>query len=248
MINRKRKTKKRLPIILLITTVLISLMYFGLNNKHLNEIKILFHNLGSSINKALVIDYYKVDKNITLGINSELEKENIELKKLLGEKDSNYKMITAKVIKRDIEWFKQLTIDKGKKDNIEINMAVINNNGLIGKIIEVGDNYSIVQLITSNLSNSKVAVDVKGLEDYHGILSSYDKEYGLIVIDNIMKNSEIRINDSVYTNGLGGIIPSGIYIGKVVDITYDDLGLNKIVKVKPDISFDSIRYVNVIGR
>lgn len=247
MINVKKKKKNRLipPII---TLILVLIMYFTYKNKYLNDLKIFFNNIGANIENALIIKKEDIKEDISLGINKELLKENSDLKKLLDIKENNYDITTAIVLKRDISWYQTLTINKGKKDGIKKDMAVIDNNGLIGKIIEVGNNYSTVLLITSNQDNIKVAVDIEGIEDYHGILDSYDKENNLIIVNNIDKNSDINIGNKVYTNGLGGVYPSGIYIGDVVSIEYDDLGLAKRIKVETNTNYDNIRYVNIIRR
>ena len=240
-----KSNKRKLPIILLITFILVLLLFISINNKYFYKINNYFTNIGSRISNLFIIN--NLNNDINLGINRSLEEENNELKKLLNLKIENYEMITAKVIKRD-NWYQTITINKGKKDKLKKNMAVLDSNSLIGKIIDIGDNYSVIQLITSNLNNSKVAVDIKNDNTYHGILDSYDKENNLIIIKNVNKTSIINKKDKVYTNGLGGIYPEGIYIGKVVSIEEDNLNLSKIVKVKVDKDFDNIRYVNIIRK
>ena len=165
----------------------------------------------------------------------------MELKKILDLKIDNYSFITCSIINRDITWYNTLTLNKGKKDNIKKNLAVINSNGLIGRIIEVGDNYSVVELIT-NPNFSKIAVSIKGEEEYQGILDNK------LIIKNVKKGSNIKIGDKVYTNGLGGIYPSGIYIGEVINIKNDSLDLSKELEIKLNTNFNNMRYVNVIRR
>ena len=95
----------------------------------------------------------------------------------------------------------------------------------------------------------KVAVDVKNdQETFHGIIDGYLLDEQVIQVNNLSKNSNIEVGDFVYTNGLGGIYPSGIYVGKVVEVTYDHLGLSKMAKVKPDLSYDKLRYVSIVDR
>ena len=238
--------KKRKILIVLIGCIFILLIYVSYNNKYFNKINIYFKNISSKVKNDLVIN--DISNDINLGINKTLEEENNELKKIINEKETNYELITAKVIDRDITWYQTITINKGKNNNLDINMAVIDSNSLIGKIIEVGDNYSIVQLITSNLTNSKLAVDIKNENSYHGILDSYDKDNNMLIIKNVNKNSDIKTGDKVYTNGLGGIYPEGIYIGEVFKVGEDSLNLAKEVKVRINNSYDNIRYVNVIRK
>ena len=237
------KRKRKLSYTLIILSILIVLIYLG---TYFNNIKVFFHNYGAKLENIFLIKYEDFNKNISLGINKELEEENNKLKELLSLKESNYNLIISTVIKRD-NWYKYLTINKGKKDNIKKDLAVIDNNGLIGKITEVGDNYSIVSLVTSNLPDNKTSVSI-GNNNYFGILSGYNESNRTLIVDTVSKNSDIKINDKVYTNGLGKVIPEGICIGEVIDIKLDDLELSKILSIKPSINYDDIKYVGVISK
>ena len=237
------KKKNKLTHLLIIISFLIVLIYLG---TYLNDIKIFFHNYGTKLENIFLIRNEKFNKEISLSINKSLEEENNKLKELLSLKESNYNIIISTVINRD-DWYKYLTINKGKKDNIKKNMAVIDNNGLIGKIIEVGDNYSIVSLVTSNLDNNKTSVSI-GNNNYFGILSGYNKNTRTLIVDTVSKNSNIKIGDKVYTNGLGKIIPEGICIGEVIDIKLDELELSKVLSIKTSINYDDIKYVGVISK
>ena len=241
MINVRRRKKSRVLIVISVTIILIFFMYIFYKNEYLFKLSLYFSDLGYKLEDSLIINKYNFNSNISLGINKNLEEENNELRELLNIDNNAYDMITSTIIERN-DWYNSIIINKGKKDGIKKNMAVINGYGLIGKIIKVANNYSEVLLITSNL-NSKIAVDINS---YHGILDGYDN--GLLIIKNIDKNSTINIGDKVYTNGLGGIYPRGIYIGKVESVEDDKLELAKIVKISIHSNIDNIRYVNVIRR
>ena len=244
MINKKRiKNKSKLPLIILMITILIFTMYITYNSKLLKNIHMFFNNIGYKLESLLIIKIPQINNNILIGIDDELLKENIELKNLLNLKNDYYNMVTCNVIKRDIDWFNTITINKGKKDNIDINMAVIDSIGLIGRISEVGEDYSIVELISNN--NSKISVSIN---DIYGILDSYDKDNSVLIVKNVNNNNNIEIGNKVYTNGIGGIYPAGIYIGDVIDIISDKEDLSKILKVSVSNNFNNIRYVNVIRR
>ena len=236
MINVKKK-KIKLPIELLIISILIILMIIVYKYTSLN---IYIKDVRYKIIDKLTIRYESINSDISLGINKELEEENKALKKLLDIKENNYDMVTGVVLKRN-KWYESITINKGKKDGIKKNMAVIDSEGLIGKISEVGNNYSVVSLLTN--TNNKVAVSINS---YYGILDGY--ESGYLIIRNIVKDNDIKIGDKVYTNGLGGIYPSGIYIGDVSEIIDDDLELSKVLKLKLNNNYNRIKYVNVIRK
>lgn len=246
---KKKNKKKKYFIIPVVIVIGIILVYLNNNYQTYTRIEIFIRDIGTGI-QNLIIPKVKIDNTKLIdGLNKKLEKENQELQKLLNLKIENYILIKADVIKRDIDWYQEITINKGKKDNIKVDMAVVANDTLIGKIVKVTNNSSTVKLLTSTVDNMKVSVNVETEnETVHGILNGYNSEEDVMIIDNINKTSNIKIGDKVYTNGLGGIYPSGIYIGRASEITYDSLGLNKIIKLKMNNKYDEIRYVAVISK
>ena len=181
-----------------------------------------------------------------------LRKENQELAKLLELKSttSDFQGIASRVLYRDLDyWFQTITIDKGKKDGVEKDMAVVDENGLVGKVIETSSHSSVVRLVSANHEHNKIAVSVAvGENIYNGILEGYDVEEEVLLVTSIRSTSDVQIGSIVTTNGLGEVFPSGIYVGEVTAIINDDLGVSKILKVKPKSSLENIRYVMVLGR
>ena len=244
--NYKKKKIKKASILIIISLFILTV--FCQKYKMFIDIKHYFSQFGFKIQELFLIDNFELNDDIILGINKELEQENNTFRKMLNLSILEYELITAEVIDRDIDWFKTITINKGSKDGIKINMAVLDTNGLIGKVVEVYSDYSLIELISSNSNSMKISVNILGDKEYFGVLDYYNKENGYVVINDIKKNSEIKIGDSVYTNGLGGIYPSGIFIGKIKNIYFDNLGLNKKVDVEFNSNLDNIRYVNIIRR
>lgn len=244
---KKNKNKKVLLIFILILFSVLLCIF--LNRKsNFTYVEKITHDIGSYIESIFIPKKIVVEDNVLDGINKELEDELNTLKINLNLEENNYHFIHASVIKREDDWYHELVINKGEDDGIKADMAVISNKGLIGKIVKTTFNTSYVKLLSSNSNNMKVSVSIKSKEDYYGIIDSYLKDENLIIVSNVNKSSNIEINDKVYTSGLGGIYPSGILIGEVIDITYDDLGIEKKLKVKPSSSFENISYVTVIDR
>lgn len=248
--KRRDKTKKIITICLVSIVFLVSLFLLSKRESNYLFLEKGIKDISSFIEK---IFSPRVDVNYTStieGINSDLEKQVNELKKLLNmREDSKFNLISANVISRNKDyWYSELVIDKGIKDGIDIDMAVITSSGLIGRITKTANYSSTIQLITSN-NNMKISVSVNhDSEEYYGILSGYDFEDSSMIVSNVDKNSVIDVGDSVITNGLGSLFPTGIQIGNVVKVEYDELGLSKIVKIKSETKFNNIRFVGVIGR
>lgn len=171
--------------------------------------------------------------------------DTLELNNSLN--DSEY--LNASVITRNIGYFyNELTIDKGKKDNVSKNMAVITNDGLVGIVTKVSNLNSVVKLITTNDTNNKISVKIKTGEDKYifGLISGYEKKTKSFIVEGIANNEDIPIGSIVTTTGLGNDFPSGIMIGKVEDITKDNFDLARTLKVKSSVDFDDIEYVTLL--
>ena len=173
-------------------------------------------------------------------------KKSLELNKSLTE----YKKINATVVNRGVgSWYNTLTIDKGSKSGIKNGMAVIIDEGLIGKVINVSNFSSTVKLLTTDeLSNKmSVQIEVDGKSVY-GLLSKYDSKENIYLIEGISDGTEIKEGALVTTTGLTEVFPSGILIGKVKDVVVDDYELAKVVEVTPSVDFTDINIVTVLDR
>ncbi len=209
-----------------------------------------FQDIGVEIGKlfkkrTIVLEEY--DKNLI----ESLRKENENLRNLLNYKLSlaNYNIIPATIIYRNTNLENTIIIDCGKKQNIDFENIVVTEKGLIGKVIEVYKNSSLVQLLTDTKKSNKVAVSIFSSDkEFHGVLDGYDaleKEFKVTSIEN---TTEIEVGSEVVTNGLGGLYPNGIFIGTVSKITKDEIGVSIVLKVKSKVDFTNIGYVFVLGK
>ncbi len=184
--------------------------------------------------------------------NRELSKELDEMKTLLELNNTlaEESYLNATVINRNIGYFyNTLTIDKGKNSGIDVNMAVVTNKGLIGKITKVSGTTSVVKLLTANDSNNKISVKITvDDKDVYGLLSSYDEKNNVYLVEGISENIEIKEQSLVTTTGFSQYFPSGVYIGKVKGVTKDNFDLAQLVEVKSDVDFASINFVTVLKR
>ena len=146
-------------------------------------------------------------------------------------------------------WYNTLTIDKGSKNGIKKDDAVITSNGLIGKIIKVSNFSSTVKLLTTENINNKISIKINSNEtELYGLLYSYDSNNNVYKIEGIEDASSISKGDYVTTTGLTNYFPSGILIGHVSRVVKDEYDLNSVVEVTPSVNFDNISFVTVLNR
>ncbi len=257
---KKDKNKKKIIIIVISIILVILLLVSLLVDRKIGFIENVFKDTSMFINKTFMYPFtrYNKDKGINQtesyliqkNVNSSLEKEIQELKDTLelNKTLTEYEVVNATILSRNKSyWFNTITIDKGKKDGLEENMAVVTRNGLIGKISKVYNHSSEIKLITSDDINFKVSVTIKTNDiDNYAILNGYVKKDNLIKASGIDKTTNINIGDTVLTSGLGEFFPAGIYIGTVEKIESDKYNLSKTVYIKTNQNYSDIHYVTVL--
>lgn len=178
----------------------------------------------------------------------DLKAENERLRKMLDlrENEKEYATVAADIIAFEMDNLsKSYTINKGIKDGITQNCAVITPYGLVGYVSEVGRNWAkISPIVDSKVSVSASVMRVSNMAIVQGDMTLM--EDGLCKMTYVAKDSGIEIGDHVETSGAGGIIPAGIYIGKVSEIKDDLTGVSKEVIIKPGVDFSNLNEVMVI--
>ena len=256
---KKKKKNIKLYIISTIIIILLLLISFNLNRKYI-FIEKPFKDISTQINKILIQPFtlfskvkgidqsksYLIQKKKNESLEKEIEelKKQLELSKTLTE----YSIENATIVSRNKSyWFNNISIDKGSKSGIKEGQAVITSNGLIGKISKVSYYSSEVKLLTSDDINFKVSISIKvDGKDNFAILNGYDYKTNQFILKGIDKNANINTGDDVLTSGLGGVFPTGIYVGKVDRIVNDKYDLSKTAYIKSNQDFNNIHYVTVL--
>ena len=137
---------------------------------------------------------------------------------------SVFKLVPAEVITRDAStWWRTVTINRGKRDGISGDMAVVTEEGLVGKTTTVSDSISIVLLVSDE--NCRVAASVEGSRE-QGIVSGERVVGGLaplLDLNFLSKQANLQPGQKVYTSGVGGVFPSGLLVGVVKEYKVRDL-------------------------
>ena len=119
-------------------------------------------------------------------------------------------------------------------------MPVINKDCVVGKIIQVMQNISLVQLIKA--PSERISVMTKNSQEA-GILETTDSKSFFI---KYRKHADITVNDTIITSGLGGIYPRGINVGSVTKIKDKNDPLFNYVSLKPFVDFDHLEELFVM--
>jgi rod shape-determining protein MreC len=143
-----------------------------------------------------------------------------------------------------------VVIDLGEKHGIKENMAVMTVEGLIGRVVRVFPFHSNVQLLTDiserNPDTKAIAATIKGKEDIFGIVESFDRERGLLIMSKIGQEDKIEEGDVVVTSRLSQVFPRGIVIGTVASVREGDFGITRVAEIKPAAKMNHLHEVFVI--
>ena len=260
MYNKNNK-KKIVTVIIIFVFVFLILFYSLILNRDMTTLEKAFKDVFVVVEKCIMYPFtalnsekdkdqtksYVIEKNVNVSLEKEIEelKDVLELNKTMSE----YKTINGTVLSRNKSyWFNTITIDKGSRDGIKKDMAVVTRDGLVGKTSKVTYNSTEVKLITSDDLNYKVSVSIAtDSGDSYAILSGYDKKNGTVKVTGVSNDLDVKKNDVVTTSGLGGLFPRGIYVGVVDKIKTDKYGISKTLYIKTKEDFNTIHYVTVLG-
>ncbi|MDD3223812.1 MAG: rod shape-determining protein MreC [Clostridium sp.] len=196
--------------------------------------------------------------------NTSLKSENISMKKKVSSYDSlqkkydklaalesledqknEYDYVNCNVIGRgsgDAE--DSFAIDKGKNDGIRIGLAVITEDGLVGRVISVYGSYSIIGSL--NNVNIQVAAMDQSTRDNSGIVKGYldSNNNKLAILDGLEQNADVKKGDEIITYGT--LYPKDIPIGQVISVGEDTSTVSKNAVIKPYVDFNKLEVVSVV--
>ena len=162
--------------------------------------------------KELIIKSLNQEYLIKLNL---LKKDNIRLREMLTlQQSSNYDNIPAAVISRKTgSWWRQIILNKGSKDGVQIGSIVVGPGGLLGRVNNTSLFTASVTLLTS--PESKVGIWVERSQS-HGLLVGLGNDYPKVIFYN--KDVDIKVGDFVLSSPASTLLPPNIPIGIVQSI------------------------------
>jgi len=140
------------------------------------------------------------------------------------------------------ELSRSIYIDKGYKDGIKTDMAVITADGIVGKVLRVYHSTSLVLLIDDQTSGVGAILDKTRLQ---GILRGTPS--GEVVLEKVMSDETVPPGELVLTSGGDGIFPKGLLVGHVTKVSPgSELFLN--IRVRPAVDLNKLEEVLVVTK
>ena len=261
----KKQTKQKFS---LLSLIILSIFILFLSNQNFKIVKIIKSSINEIIyrgsfvisipektlniingkldyhldvhSRAIVLEEQLTDfksRDVSLKI---LEFENQKLKEQLDDYLVSNEIVYSKIIiDTNSPYLKSFVINKGSRDGIKVGMVVLDQNYLVGKVIEVNFKTSRVLLLSDINSNIPISISPGNLQ---AIATGTSDDYAKVTYLKKIHYNKISNESVVYTSGTAGLIKSGIPIGKIVD--FDENSSDEI-KIEFFSDFSQLQYVSV---
>ena len=175
------------------------------------------------------------------------QQQTTELRGLLQMRDSSVfpkgmRFADARVIARSTTaWYSTVTIDAGSDQGVRLNDAVVNGQGLVGRVSAVTPDASEVTLITDQDSYIDAMVVPNGAQ---GMVAG--SVTGDVTLEYVDRSEKVVTGQVVMTSGMrGSIFTKGIPIGQVSAVAQQDVELYQSISVTPYVDFHTLDLVMV---
>lgn len=162
--------------------------------------------------------------------------QNARLKDLLDAQTSlGLSVQLARLIDVDLDPFRpRVVLNVGANQGVTIGQPVIDAHGIMGQVIEVLGNTSIVMLITDPTHAIPVMVERSGLRTIAYGTGAIDR----LELPNIPISADVQVGDRLVTSGLGGRFPAGFPVGEILVISTDASSLFAAAQARPAAALD----------
>ncbi|MBF0528170.1 MAG: rod shape-determining protein MreC [Deltaproteobacteria bacterium] len=138
-------------------------------------------------------------------------------------------------------WFKTATIDRGSIDGVAVDMPIINEQGLVGRVVEVSPRFARILLITD--FNSSVDAMIQRSRA-RGIMQGGSEN--ICGLKYVHTKEDVIWGDTVVTSGLGALFPRGILLGTVTRVKKAGYDMFQDIEITPSVDFDHLEELLVI--
>jgi len=150
--------------------------------------------------------------------------------------------VVAQVIAQDVSpEFRMIRINKGSSHGVESGMAVIALEGIVGRVIRAGSDFSDVL----SLQDSSSAIDsLLQRNRVRGVVEGLGGQQ--LSMKYLRRTDDVQDGDIIVSSGIGGLFPKGLTIGKVTSVRKKNFGITQTVEVIPSVDFNRLEEVTVI--
>ncbi|MBP6609914.1 MAG: rod shape-determining protein MreC [Paludibacter sp.] len=159
--------------------------------------------------------------------------------------EMEYNFISAKVINSSTNKLQNyITLNKGLRDGIKVDMGVISDLGVVGIVKTVSEKFAVVIPIL----NDKIKINCKFTKsNYSGPLQWTGVDYRYASLNDIARHVKFSVGDSLVTSGFTNTFPEGIPVGRIENFKINEGDAYYNIKVKLSVDFRTLSHVKVIN-
>lgn len=253
---------------LVILFIGLELLAFGLIVNNNGYQKSVFFSSGNTVMASLfrvsnsVVDFFYLRQ-----ANNGLASENTRLKNQLVQLENHLSNFTRNQVEpADITWMEPekeitfmsakvihnstnkiqnyITLNKGARDGVRVDMGVINEEGVVGIVSKVTNKFSVVIPIL----NPKLQISTKFIKNnYSGPIVWEGHDYRYAKLNDIARHVKFSLGDSIITSGYSYSFPEGMLIGTVDDFTIHESDAYYEIKIRLAVNFRTLSHVKLIN-
>jgi len=169
--------------------------------------------------------------------------ENLELRRLLEFKEqTSFSIVASDVVGKSLHLLRNtITLDVGTNDSVKPNMAIISDEGLVGRIVAASEHYSVGQILLHR--DCRVSAVVERSRT-NGIVAWEGGTH--LVLKNIVKSVDIKPGDRIVTSQFSSIYPANIEIGIVVAAKQIPETIFQEIEIAPSVEFSKLERVFIV--
>ncbi len=170
-----------------------------------------------------------------------LQAENDRLRRLLGSpvhKDAR-KMVAELMAVDNNPYSHQIVIDKGAVNGVYEGQPVLDDQGIVGQVMQVGTTNSRV-LLLADLTH---AIPVRIARNNLSLIAAGTGRLDELNLEHVAHSADIRVGDELVSSGLGNVFPEGYPVATVSSIVRDESRPFAQVKLTPKAHLDRIKYL-----
>ena len=240
---------RNLIIYLILSFISFSFLYNN-SSLHFNEFGKISTYLSATSSKfsSSINSYFNLKSE-----NEKLINENLQLKKMESKyrftqinEDTLNSINSATVIVNSINKSKNIIIiDKGKLDNINLEMGVISSEGVVGIVKSVTNNYaSIISLLNTDLRLNAILKNSSTI----GSVTWDGLNARILKLNDIPLSSSLKVGDTVVTGGMSFYFPKGVPIGRIINYDNNSLEGYYEIDIEAFNDFSSLSNLYILNR
>ena len=177
----------------------------------------------------------------------ELASENTRLRELLQLKEtSKYRVLTARIIGRDTSaWFNSSFVNRGSLDGVKLNMPVVANGALVGRVSAVSPLTSQVDLITLKGTGIGAVIEQGADAGAIGVVIGTGQNE-TVEMKYVPGYVNVQPGQGVFTNGQDLIYPAGLKVGEIVNVVSGSATTPHVIQIRPAAKLSSMQEVAIL--